>query len=187
MFPKYQLPNLLEFLSKYKTTDDRAKHTLELVWPYYHFAYYQMISLSETSNLFFKEAPEKNEIITEYLHKSWSYAYGMYTLLRTTLESLSVFRKMISDAKPVDDYYQKELKRIIFIANDIVKHPMFKHNVVSTGTQPIALSLNGIIDVVVTSHNGKVLKTEINPIDDFEIIHNYIEYIFDRLNNNTTP
>lgn len=184
MFSKYQLPNFLEFLSKYKTTDDRAKHTLELVWSYYHFAYYQMISLNETSNLFFKEAPEGNEIITTYLHKSWSYAYGMYTLLRTTLESLSIFRKMISDIKPVDSYYQKEVERVIFIANDIVKHPMFKHNIVSTGTQPIALSLNGLIDVAITSPNGHTLKTEIDPIKDFEVIHNYIEYVFSNLKEN---
>ena len=59
---------------------------------------------------------------------------------------------------------------------------MFKHDDVSTGTQPIALGLNGTLDVIVASYSGVTQKFEIDPMKDFEFVHNYIEYIFNRLN-----
>ena len=181
MFSKYQLHNFQEFIAKNKLNSDRIKHTSELVWSYYHFAYYQMISLNESYNSFFKEAPEQNDIIISYLNKSWSYAYGMYALLRTTLEIMSTLRKMLEDTNPIDQYYEIEIKKIIDIANDVVKHPAFKHQIMSSGTQPIALSLNGEIDIVTISDLGTFEKKEINPMKDFETVRNYIEYISEKL------
>src|SRR5271157_4785599 len=125
MLPKYQLPGFIKFYSFYKFTDLKSKQTASLVLSYYDYAYHQMLSLSDTYAEFFKENTDEHHRVMFYLHKSWSYAFGMYALLRTTIEALSILRKMMGDMAPVSTYYQENIKRIIDIANNIVKHPTF--------------------------------------------------------------
>lgn len=178
---KYQIPLFVEFFSRFSFPDAKSKHTAEVAMSYYVFAYYQMIALSETYTLFFKkESPSSGEV-AESLNKSWSHAFAMYALLRTCLEALSIMRKMLSDTDDVDETHAKNVKKLIDIANDVVKHPTFKLEKMSEACEPQALSLNGEIDVVVWSELGYASKIEIDPIQDFYQVHNYIEYLSDRL------
>ncbi len=182
MIDKYRIPKYLEFLSKYKFPDSKSRHTAKMADLYYEFAYYQMLSLSETYTAFFKEqSPTHNEVMY-HLHKSWAFAYAMYALLRTSLDAIRITRKMIGDTSTIDIYYEEQIKKIIDIANDIVKHPTFKPTPEeSWAVEPQALSLNGEIDVVIGSDKGDMVKAELNPMSDFEVVRNYLEYIGDKL------
>ncbi len=184
MVPKYQVPKFLEFYASYAFPDAKSKHTADVALAYYHYAYYQMISFGETYTEFFEVDNPGNGEVMFYLRKSWSYAFGMYTLLRTTIEAINVMRKMIGDTNTVDTYYQKSIKEIIDIANDIVKHPTFKYGGVSEACEPQALSMNGEIDIVVWSDSGNPSKIELNPMKDFYTITNYCEYIAEKVSAN---
>lgn len=182
MIQKYELPQFLKYMLRTNFTDDRAKHTAEIVKSYYDLSYYQMLDLSKTTNEFFDIQDPTQDIITEYLKKSWSYAYAMYALLRTSIEALSIFRQMVGDVRQIDPIYRDELKNIIDIANHIVKHPMFKHGQLSEGVQPVSLDVGGGIDVAVQSDTtGQITKKELDPMRDFYAIRNYIEHIFENL------
>jgi hypothetical protein len=151
-------------------------------------AYHQMIAHSENCNEFFKDssAPNDPKLAKMYLYKSWSHAFGMYTLLRTTLETLSVMRKMIGDTKDVDPYYQSNIKRIIDIANDNIKHPSFKYGVESEACEPDTLSINGEIDIITWSKDLSGTRTAIDPLKDFYTVTNYIEYIAEQIQSEIT-
>lgn len=179
MIPFYQLPNYLEFLSKYRFPDDRSKHTAELAWAYYKFSYYQMLTLSKTCNNFFKIENPDHDTVMENLNKCWSYAYGMYALLRTTLDAIRIFRKMVNDKSSHARYYD-DVKRIVDIANDVIKHPTFKPNQLSTGTLPISIMIGAEIDVVINSDDGTVKRMQIDPMKDFKIVRDYLNYIADK-------
>jgi len=89
---------------------------------------------------------------------------------------------MIGDVRQIDSVYRDDLIRIIDIANNIVKHPMYKHNQLSEGAQPVALDISGGIDVAIQSDiTGQINKKELNPMKDFYAVRNYIEHIFDNL------
>ena len=181
LFPKYKIPQFLEFYARYNFPDAKSKHTADVALSYYLYAYHQMISLSDTYTEFFKQENPPHDQVMFYLRKSWSYAFAMYALLRTALEALSIMRKMLKDTEPVSDYYQENIERLINIANDIVKHPTYKHDEASEACEPQALSMNGEIDVVVWSDAGDASKIEINPMQDFYLVHNYLEYLAEKL------
>lgn len=180
MITFYQLPNYLDFLLNYRFQDSRSKQTAQSVLDYYRFAYYQMMNLSDTCDNFFNVQDPDHETMIEGMNKSWSYAYAMYALLRTSLEAMSIFRKMVNDQTVVNTYYKNEIIRIIDIANDVVKHPTFKHNVFSTGTEVIGLMRGGDIEVAISSDDGSIIRKEINPMKDFKIIRDYLNYIADK-------
>ena len=177
---KYSIPQFLEFYAGYKFPDQKSKHTADVALSYYLYAYHQMMSLSDSYTEFFKKENPTNSEVMYYMRKSWSYAFAMYALLRTMLEALSILRKMLSDAKAVDAYYAENIKRVVDIANDIVKHPTFKHDRPSNACEPQALSLNGEIDIVIWSDAGDATKLELNPMQDFYLVRNYLEYIAER-------
>ena len=182
MLRKYQLPQCLEFYSKYPFPDIKSKHTANIAISYYYLAYFQMLSLGDAYTTFFKEEnPDQDEVMF-HLRKSWSYAFGMYAMLRTTIEALNIMKKMLKYTIAVDDY-QGEIKRIIDIVNNIVKHPTYKHGVVSEACEPKALSMNGEIDIIFWSDSGHSSKIELDPMKDFDIIHNYLEFIANRFLN----
>ena len=181
MLDKYQLTNCIDFYGKYAFPDVKSKHTADVAISYYYYAYYQMMSLSTTYVAFFKEQNPSNDEVMHYLRQSWSYAFSMYAMLRTMLDALRIMRQMIGDTTPVDASYEENIKRIIDIANDIVKHPTYKVGVASEACEPLALSLNGEIDIIVWSNTGQSSKMELSPMKDFEVVHNYAEYITARL------
>lgn len=182
MIQKYELPEFLGYVMRTKFTDERAKHTAEIVKQYYDLAYYQMLDLSETTNGFFGLRDPAQDVVTFHLKKSWSYAYGMYALIRTSVEALSIFRQMIGDVRQIDPVYRDELIRIIDIANHIIKHPMYKHNQLSEGAQPVSLDISGGIDIAIQSDTtGQISKKELDPMKDFYFVRNYIEHIFENL------
>ena len=182
MILKYQLPNFYEYVFKNKFPDERSKHTAEVVKRYYDLAYYQMLDLQRVCGEFFNIENPTNNQINEYLNRCWSHAYAMYSLLRTSTEALSIFRKMIGDRKLIDSGYQNELIRIINIANNVVKHPMYKHGQLSEGAQAVSIDISCGIDVALQSDiTGQITKMELNPMGDFYVTRNHIEYIFKSL------
>lgn len=180
---KYQIPQFEKVLASFKFPDAKSKHCCFLVRMYYELAYHQMIAHSENCNQFFRGSVGQNDLnkADTYLYRSWSHAFGMYVLLRTALETLSVMRKMIGDTKGVETYYKDNVTRIIDIANDNVKHPSFRHGVDSEACEPDSLAIGGEIDIITWSKTLVSTKSEIDPMKDFYTITNYIEYIAEQL------
>ena len=178
---KYTIPNFIEFSLQYKFPDAKSKHTAQMAVSYYLYSYHQMISFSDSYTEFFKKQNPSHNEVAFYLCKSWSYAFAMYALLRTSLEALSIMRKMLGDVSSVDKYYEENIKRLADIGNDIIKHPTYKHGSVSEACEPQALSLNGEIDIVIFSNSGAVSKLELDPMEDFYLVTNYLEYLAERL------
>jgi len=184
IIPKYNLPQFIDFLTKYKFPDFKSKHTATAAMSYYLYAYHQFFSHTNNYVVFFKKRNPSHDQIMSSLRISWSYAFGMYVHLRTAMDSLHIMRQMILDTTPVDRYYQQNIKRICDIANDMVKHPTFKYGLISEACEPQALEMNGEIDIVNWSENGQYTgKESINPSKDFDCVHDYMEYLGNRLLN----
>ena len=178
MTGKYHLPKFLEFLSVYEFKSEKAEHTARIAYLYYDLAYHQMISLHESCSSFFKVEEPAHDEINDSLHRSWAFAYGMYALMRTAMDGLRIMRQMEEDLTAVDTYWETEITRLVNIANDIVKHPTFK--AVQSGSlavEPQALQMNCEIDVVFWSEKGFQERRELDPMHDFNMIHDYFEYI----------
>ncbi len=183
--PKYQIPKF-QVLSKeydFKQKTD-VKYASYIACMYYEFAYYQMLDFCSTTNKFFEEAlPEDSPLIDTYLYKSWSHAYSMYALLRTTIEAVrKVNKEFLSDAE-VGDFYKEKIKEIVDIANDVVKHPMFNNNGVidaSYAYRPSALYRWDEIEIQQWSDQTTPSSSlTIAPEKDFYMIQNYLEHIAD--------
>lgn len=176
-----ELVSYLEFLHKNKLPEGQKKHTCELVRMYHKLAYHQYLIFNESFSIYFaKESPTRIES-DFYLHQAFSSAFSMYSLLRTSLEALRTFRKMMGNTTVVNEADTQNIKRIIDIANDIVKHPMFKHKEISTGAEPVGFSSEGIVSVAIFSPNGSVSKKDLDPKKDFEIVRNYLDGTFKKL------
>src|SRR5262249_31790993 len=145
----------LEFLVRYKFPDFKSKHTAAAAMSYYLYAYHQFLSHTDNYVSFFKEKDPSHDRVMSSLRISWSYAFGMYVHLRTSIDSLLIMRQMVSDTTAIDSHYEQNIKRICDIANDMVKHPTFKYNLTSEACEPQALELNGEIDIVSWSENGQ--------------------------------
>ena len=179
---KYQTPQFLEFFARYKFPDFKSKHTASTAMSYYRYAYYQFLSHTDNYVAFFKERNPSHDQVMAALRISWSYAFGMYVHLRTTIDSLRIMRQMISDTTAIDIYYKQNIKRICDIANDMVKHPTFKYSLISEACEPQALEMNGEIDIVSWSENGQYEgKESLNPSKDFDCVHDYMEYLGNKL------
>ncbi len=179
--PKYATPNFLEFYALFPFPDPKSKHTADLALSYYIYAEYQYFAYVNTYTKFFKiENPSHDEVMA-HLRESWSFAFGMYGQLRTTIEALRGMRKMIGDKEPIDKYYEENISRLVDVMNDIVKHPMYKHSEPSEACEPQALSMNGEIDIITWSDEGESSKETLDPGKDFMVIHDYLEYLAERL------
>lgn len=174
---KYATPDFLEFYARFQFPDEKSKHTADIARSYYIYAKYQYFAYVETYDEFFHiENPDHNQVM-EHLRESWSFAFGMYGQLRTTIEALSRMRKMLGDSQSIDRYYEENVSRLVNIMNDVVKHPMYKHSEPSEACEPQALSIGGEIDIINWSDKGESSKETLDPRKDFMVIHDYLEYL----------
>ena len=174
---KYTTPDFFEFYASFRFPDEKSKHTADIALSYYIYARYQYFAYTETYDEFFKIENPNHSQVMEYLRKSWSFAFGMYGQLRTTIEALSRMRKMLGDNQPIDKYFEENISRLVNIMNDVVKHPMYKHSEPSEACEPQALSMNGEIDIITWSDKGESARETLYPGKDFMVIHDYLEYL----------
>jgi hypothetical protein len=182
---KYQIPKFEEIRNSYDFKDKvELKYASYIACLYYEFAYYRMLGFSDVRDKFFKENPSDHNVIYTYLNQSWSEAYSIYALLRTSIEAIRKINKGLLNENQIDSYYKTKIKEIVDITNDIIKHPMFNDPTnpadASQAYRPISLYIDGLIDIERWIDQTTPSSTlTINPMKDFDAMHNYLEYIAD--------
>jgi hypothetical protein len=177
---KYKIPKFENLKKSYdfklKTEIKFAAHVAIM---YHEFAYHQVVNFCDTNCEFFeKNLSENNPAINTYLYKAWSQAYSVYTLLRTTIEATRRINKEFLQNNDIGDFYNRGIKKIADVANDIIKHPMFNGTNASCAYLPIGLGLGDEIDVQKwTDRTSPSSTIEIYPEEDFYTVCNYLEHI----------
>ncbi len=181
---KYTIPNFEDIRHNYNFKDRiDLKYASYIACLYYEFAYYRMLGFSDIRSRFFKENLPDNNLINNYLNQSWSEAYSVYALLRTSIEAVRKINKGLLNENLINSYYKTKIKNIINITNDIIKHPMFNDaSGQSQAYRPISLDIGGNIDIERWIDKTTPSSTlSISPMEDFEAVKNYLEHIAELL------
>lgn len=170
-------------LKKYSDFLDRFQnkemfHLGVTVRRYFYFAELQIRNFELNCGKFF----DRNNSIN-YSEACYSNAFSFYVLIRTCLEASQALCDEMQKSKNTEKLkkYREDnfvkIKKIIDIANNIVKHPLKDR---ATNQiffyEPSGLDNSGNMDINEWSNSHNMLKVlEINPIEDCDYIYKYLE------------
>ncbi len=186
---KYQIPQFEKFKKAYSFGEGTdLKFAAAVASMYHEFAFYQMIDFCIGYEEFFKEnLPASDPRINTSVHKAWSRAYSMYVLLRTTIEATQKINRALMREGDIESFHKQRIKDIAYIANDVIKHPMF--NSTKSGSNesfaywPASLSRDGGIDVYRwVNQSAPFVTMDLHPEEDFYTVCTYLEHVATVLN-----
>jgi len=165
-----------KFLSKFE--DQKIFHLGIIVQRYFYFAELQIRDFERNCGMYF----DRNNTI-DYSEACYSNSFSFYALIRTCLEASKILSSEIQKREKtgkLEKYRQehfKEIKKIIDIANNIVKHP--QKNPMTNKIffyEPGGLDNFGNMGIYEWSNPHNMLKVlEINPIKDCNVVYKYLE------------
>jgi hypothetical protein len=183
--PKYEIPHFDDWCNQYLKSNTRTHvaYVIENLRHYYEFSFHQLVDFVRNREEFYGiPNPDVCQIMTG-LHKCWSNAYGMYALTRTTIDLARQLNIEFSIKHSV--YYAENIKRIIDVTNNIIKHPL--ENSGGNSYTPIGLSRCGTIDVgEYNNAQGFIKNVTLSPESDFYFLQNYLEEISSKIKQEQT-
>ncbi len=172
-----KLSKYSKFLNKFPDDLKDISRLAYTPYRYFYLAEKQIVEFLKYLNLI-KDSQWKDD----YSEECYSYAYGFYTLIRTSIKASGSFSAELQKIKPsksLDTYRNKwhdDIQKIIVIADDKVVHPLDNDKAVKW-YEPGGLDSNGDIDIyewsIKDNNYFKVIK--INPLQDIKTVHNYLE------------
>ena len=181
-----ELKKFSEFFSKFVFPSTTAIHYATTTRRYYNFAYFQYIAYQAEV---LKHFGVDGDIQRDSWEFSFTYAFGFYALMRTSLEACRKLCDAIAsedtngELKKYRELYRESIKRIVDIANDVVKHPF-----VPIASQPGGLDMTGAMDIYRwTEEDDSFKNVTVSPGQDQKTVHAYIEGLAEILSTFQTP
>lgn len=172
-----KLNKFSSFFGKFVFPDIVVVHYATTTRRYYNFAYFQIITYQ---NEVAKHFEPNNDIQADSWQDTFTYAFGFYVLMRTSIQACQKLCDAIAstnidnnnELKKYRDAHHLSIKKIVDVANEIIKHPFAE----PTASQPGGLDISGTMTIYQwTPKNDSFGTLEINPFQDLKTIHAYIE------------
>lgn len=126
---------------------------------------------------------KRGQHATDYSENCYSFCYGFYGLIRTSLDASGKFSEALQKvqfSQELSDFrssQSKAIQDIINIANDYIKHPLDNGTSKVTWYEPGGLDNSGNVSINEwsTANDDHFKILEINPIRDARTVHKYLE------------
>jgi len=174
-----------QFVFTFRPSEQHVFHYAVIAERYFYLAETQAEAFQDAIESAFAEGKEH----TEASEKRYSFGFGVYTMLRTCLESaqrLSGYFDTKYHDKGLAEFrvsWDANIKRIVDIANDLIKHPLENPSRnKDTFYEPGGSDSTGALTVYGYSMDADkdMILPEIHPVGDLNLIYQYLEGLGER-------